>query len=231
MAYHKELEQQSKKLFTTWNNNKALTRGDRLSLCRILLHAADISNMARPWKISKQWSDLIVKEFYTQGDEEKKRNFPVSPGMDRESNTQKNISLKFGEVILPFFQSLVSLLPRSHVLVDFLASNRIQWECLEQQETKKRQLRRVSSDIATIATIPTSEAPATIKTAKYKRIRLGCRSQSYPTTVLYAHCTNNHLDKIHNDNKLSSLITFKSTTVDETPKIIESLVLYHPYDK
>ncbi|KAG2212404.1 hypothetical protein INT47_001765, partial [Mucor saturninus] len=189
MANHNELEKQAKQLFTTWKktttNDSCISIYDRTSLSRILLHAADISNMARPWNISKQWSDLIVKEFYNQGDEEKRRNMTISPGMDREVCSQKSISLKFGEIILPFFECLVSLFPKSHVLVDFLASNRIQWECLDLH--RKRDIRRVSSDII----IQKSSS-----TIIFKRIRLGFRSQSYPT-VLYHHHNNNSNLRCH----------------------------------
>lgn len=234
MANHYELEEQAKQLFTTWNKTKTTTTTtkdscisihDRTSLSRILLHAADISNMARPWIISKQWSDLIVKEFYNQGDEEKKRNMTISAGMDREVCSQKSISLKFGEIILPFFECLVSLLPKSHVLVDFLASNRIQWECLDLY--KKRNIRRVSSDII----IQKSSSTA----ITFKRIRLGFRSQSYPT-VLYHHHHNSIIlrcspinSNVHNN--LLPLVTFKSSLLCDTQNNSESIILYHPYDQ
>lgn len=243
MAFHNELVQQSKNLFTkenTWNKQQ------RLSLCRILLHAADISNMARPWAISKQWSDLIVKEFFHQGDEERKRNMPISPGMDRNTCSQKNISLKFSQVILPYFQSIADLLPKSCIFVDYLLSNRLQWETIDQpivnkttNSTKKRDIRRVSSDIH--LPLPTIKQQNQ-QTIKYKRIRLGFRSQSYPT-VLYHHHTHRHhhyyhnlnvvsVEKSHNNLLLSPLVTFKSTTsLYDKPNNIETIVLYHPYDK
>lgn len=227
MANHNELEEQAKQLFTTWKktttDNSCISIHDRTSLSRILLHAADISNMARPWVISKQWSDLIVKEFYNQGDEEKRRNMTISAGMDREVCSQKSISLKFGEIILPFFECLVSLLPKSHVLVDFLASNRIQWECLDPY--KKRNIRRVSSDII----IQKSSSTIT-----FKRIRLGFRSQSYPT-VLYHHHSNSNLrcNPINNNvhNNLLPLVTFKSSLFCDNQNNLESITLYHPYDQ
>ncbi|KAI8058844.1 hypothetical protein BDF21DRAFT_390645 [Thamnidium elegans] len=227
MAYHPKLQEEANQLFNTWSkltttNKNDFPSGDRLSLSRILLHTADISNTARPWTISKQWSDLIVKEIYNQGDEEKKRKLTISAGMDREVCSQKSITLKFADIILPFFESLVSLLPKSHVLVDFLASNRIQWECLEL--AKKR---RVSSDIII--------QPSNIT---FKRIRLGFRSQSYPT-VLYHHQSK----KIHSSfpiQKPNNLLPleFKSfiydtttTTTTTTSTNLESIVLYHPYDQ
>ena len=33
-----------------------------------LVHAADISNPTKPFEISKRWSDLLLEEFFAQGD-------------------------------------------------------------------------------------------------------------------------------------------------------------------
>lgn len=104
----------------------------RLSLCRILLHAADISNTVRPWPISKQWSDLIVQEFFRQGDAEKVAGLPVSPGMDRDHSTQPDISLKFGDyVVKPYFEALTGFLPMARSFLVTLADNKNEWERLK----------------------------------------------------------------------------------------------------
>jgi hypothetical protein len=242
MAYHSELVNQVNQLVNTIENTRKFnnkrkhstsstlissTNSDknRISLCRILLHAADISNMARPWVISKQWSDLIVQEFFSQGDEEKKRKMAISPGMDREVCSQQSISLKFGQLILPYFESLVNLLPKSHIFVDFLVANRIQWECLNQQQQPT--IRRVSSEIRTTATTTTTTDTTITSAIKYKRIRF--RSKSFPT-VLYHHRYQSNV--IIEKNNLLPLVNFKSSLLYDASKTsIESIVLYHPYDQ
>ncbi|CEP17410.1 hypothetical protein [Parasitella parasitica] len=239
MAYHSELVDQAKHLssVTARNhvNNKrkhstsaALTppahldREDRTSLCRILLHAADISNMARPWVISKQWSDLIIQEFFSQGDEEKKRKMTVSPGMDREHCSQQSISLKFGQHILPYFQTLVSLIPKSHVFVDNLVANRTEWERLDQHDQLlATTIRRISSDIR-------ATSPSTATNVTYKRIRSGFRSNSFPTVLYHPHYQSN---VIIEKNNLRPLVNFKpSLLYDKTKPNIDPIVLYHPHD-
>ncbi|KAF1804038.1 hypothetical protein FB192DRAFT_1324079 [Mucor lusitanicus] len=257
MAYHSELvnqadqlvrlvEQSRKSSSSSSNKRKHCTSTalvpsthlaleSRTSLCRILLHAADISNMARPWVISKQWSDLIVQEFFSQGDEERKRKMTISPGMDREVCSQPSISLKFGQLILPYFESLVSLLPKSHVFVDFLVANRARWERLDQHKQSPTTIRRVSSDVraTSTTTITTSPSIASATAIKYKRIRLGFRSKSFPT-VLYHHHQHHHYQSnvIIEKNNLLPLVNFKSSLLYDTTKTnIESIVLYHPYDQ
>eukprot|EP00959_Pyramimonas_sp_CCMP1952_P018973 400981-Pyramimonas_sp.AAC.1 len=53
-------------------------------LCwRVVVHDADISNPGKPVPAAVRWSELLVKEFYLQGDEERKDNSPVTPICDR----------------------------------------------------------------------------------------------------------------------------------------------------
>jgi hypothetical protein len=101
----------------------------RQSFCNILLHAADISNTVRPWPVCQQWSDLVIQEFFRQGDAEKNHGLPVSPGMDRDESTQHSVSLKFSDfVVKPYFEAFAEFLPDANSLLDTLSDNRAQWE-------------------------------------------------------------------------------------------------------
>eukprot|EP00299_Pterocystis_sp_00344_P010567 c4748_g1_i1.p1 GENE.c4748_g1_i1~~c4748_g1_i1.p1 ORF type:complete len:704 (+),score=173.98 c4748_g1_i1:181-2292(+) len=57
---------------------------DRKMVLCTLLHVVDLSNGVRPFKISRQWSVLVMNEFFNQGDREKELNLPVTPNMDRD---------------------------------------------------------------------------------------------------------------------------------------------------
>ncbi|CAG8445963.1 6356_t:CDS:1, partial [Acaulospora colombiana] len=97
-------------------------------LLKVLIHAADLSNTVRPWDISKRWSDLVVDEFFHQGDLEKANNLPVSPNMDREQAHQCQISLGFGDfVVKPYFEAFASFLHPASIFLDILAENRVLW--------------------------------------------------------------------------------------------------------
>ncbi|KAI8602438.1 hypothetical protein EDD21DRAFT_303751 [Dissophora ornata] len=113
------------------------TPEQRQNLCNCLLHAADISNAVKPWTVCKRWSDLVVQEFFRQGDIEKAQGLPVSPSMDRDVNDQPQISLGFGDfVVQPYFGALADLLPAATSVMDTLANNREQWLAL--QETSRQ---------------------------------------------------------------------------------------------
>ncbi|CAG8790434.1 3167_t:CDS:2, partial [Racocetra persica] len=86
-------------------------------------------NTVRPWDISKRWSDLVVDEFFHQGDLEKQNNLPVSPNMDRKQAHQCQISLGFGDfVVKPYFEAFASFLHEATIFLDILAENRILWD-------------------------------------------------------------------------------------------------------
>ncbi|KAI1295230.1 High affinity cAMP-specific and IBMX-insensitive 3',5'-cyclic phosphodiesterase 9A [Mortierella claussenii] len=109
-----------------------LTPEQRQNLCNCLLHAADISNALKPWTICKRWSDLVVQEFFRQGDIEKAQDLPVSPNMDRNQHNQPQISLGFGDfVVQPYFEAFVELLPDAAPVLTSLANNRAQWVALQ----------------------------------------------------------------------------------------------------
>jgi hypothetical protein len=108
----------------------------RQTFCNILLHAADISNTVRPWPLCQQWSDLVIQEFFRQGDAEKLHRLPVSPGMDRDEATQQNVSLKFSDfVVKPYFEAFAEFLPAASTYLDTLVDNRAQWERIRDRPT------------------------------------------------------------------------------------------------
>ncbi|KAF9578047.1 High affinity cAMP-specific and IBMX-insensitive 3',5'-cyclic phosphodiesterase 9A [Lunasporangiospora selenospora] len=131
-----------------------LTQELRQNLCNCLLHAADISNAVKPWALCKRWSDLVVQEFFRQGDIEKAQSLPVSPNMDRDQHNQPQISLGFSDfVVHPYFASLAELLPGSAPLLETLASNREQWVVLQKElEQSKKENGTVDSTAGAIAT-------------------------------------------------------------------------------
>ncbi|CAO3638109.1 unnamed protein product [Cunninghamella echinulata] len=125
----------------TNNNNDmmiiqtSLDEDQCIQFLSILLHAADISNTVRPWNISKQWSDLIVQEFFRQGDCEKIAGLNVSPGMDRDLSTQPDISLTFGDLVVrPYFEVLTNLLPDAYIFLETLEKNRDEWLKIKAQQ-------------------------------------------------------------------------------------------------
>ncbi|KAI9306582.1 hypothetical protein BJ944DRAFT_46190 [Cunninghamella echinulata] len=117
---------------TSWKNNNEdgmiLNDEERLILCQILLHGADISNPLRPWPICFEWSKRVCTEFFHQGDMERQHGLQVSPNMDHRRTDQNTVGLQFSDfVVSPYFEIFSALFPKADVLCASLKSNRLQW--------------------------------------------------------------------------------------------------------
>jgi len=77
------------------------------------LHMADISNQAKHSPIAKQWTDRCLKEFFEQGDEEKKLGLPVSPLCCRLKTDTAESQVGFiTYVVQPAYEVLGMMVPR-----------------------------------------------------------------------------------------------------------------------
>jgi hypothetical protein len=78
----------------------------------LLLHAADVSNPAKPLYIQEQWAASVLAEFFAQGDLERALGLPVSPGLDRLVTSLAASQMNFSEfVVLQLFNAIVSIFP------------------------------------------------------------------------------------------------------------------------
>ena len=101
----------------------------------ILIHSADISNPTKPFEIYFKWAELVVKEFYEQGDKEKKLNIPCS--CDRNKVTIYQSQLGFINYIeIPYFSLFVQVFENLKFYMDNLNSNK--QKLLEMQEKDKK---------------------------------------------------------------------------------------------
>ena len=112
-------------------SSKQLTDTQALTVMKSILHVADISNPAKPWEISRKWSDLVVQEFFAQGDREKAEGLPLSMGCDRDTTMQDELSMNFADfIVAPFFFSVTKLLPKMLPVCKQLEQNRTHWHDL-----------------------------------------------------------------------------------------------------
>lgn len=95
-----------------------------------ILHAADISNPAKPAPIFVEWCDRCLAEFFAQGDAEKRKGLPVSPMCDQNLTVRSDSQLGFGKFIVrPTFVLLSDLVPRIvDEVLPVLESNLRYWE-------------------------------------------------------------------------------------------------------
>ncbi|RKP09303.1 hypothetical protein THASP1DRAFT_14461, partial [Thamnocephalis sphaerospora] len=126
MKFHFELLEQLHQLHgcsITAAPTDPLPSRQRSILCSILLHAADISNTARPWAVSKWWSESINAEFRHQSIREREEGLPLSPGLDRPDEEQLAGNIDFAELVRPFYVGLAELIPEMRPFLQNLDSN------------------------------------------------------------------------------------------------------------
>jgi hypothetical protein len=105
---------------------------DKACILAMALKCADVSHCAKDVELHTIWSQLIMDEFFTQGDLEKQNNFSVSMYCDREtadfSKTQigflKNICLPLFEIWSGFLNSEII----EDVVLNQLKRNLSYWE-------------------------------------------------------------------------------------------------------
>lgn len=94
----------------------------------VILHAADISNAARPYYICKRWSDRVCQEFYNQGDKERELNLPISQNMDRNTTRGEQVALEFSRLLVrPYYEVLAVIIPAFIIFFDYIAENEVLW--------------------------------------------------------------------------------------------------------
>ena len=61
-----------------------------------MVHCADLSNPTKPLELYRHWVDLIMEEFFRQGDLERESKMDISPMCDRFNATiEKSQASKF----------------------------------------------------------------------------------------------------------------------------------------
>lgn len=96
----------------------------------VLLKAGDISNVTKPFDISRLWAMAVTEEFYRQGDMEKEKGVEVLPQFDRSKNTElARGQIGFIDFVCgPFFKKIVNVcLSGMEWTVERVNSNRAQW--------------------------------------------------------------------------------------------------------
>eukprot|EP00930_Biecheleria_cincta_P013819 TRINITY_DN12136_c0_g1_i2.p1 TRINITY_DN12136_c0_g1~~TRINITY_DN12136_c0_g1_i2.p1 ORF type:complete len:488 (-),score=78.78 TRINITY_DN12136_c0_g1_i2:51-1514(-) len=83
----------------------------------MMVHAADVSNPAKPQYVATKWGDLVSEEFFAQGDEERKFGFDISPMCNRFTVVKSESQRGFMDFIVgPIFEQLNALVDVSTAL-------------------------------------------------------------------------------------------------------------------
>eukprot|EP01065_Artemidia_motanka_P025607 TRINITY_DN305_c0_g1_i2.p1 TRINITY_DN305_c0_g1~~TRINITY_DN305_c0_g1_i2.p1 ORF type:complete len:1267 (+),score=597.57 TRINITY_DN305_c0_g1_i2:72-3803(+) len=90
---------------------------------------ADISNCGRPQKLYHGWCNVIVDEFFQQGDRERLQGMPVSPFMDRYTTVMSKGQIGFmNYIVMPLFECMGEYLEEMHMATAIAEENKGFWQ-------------------------------------------------------------------------------------------------------
>jgi len=99
---------------------------DRIQVLQNMVHCADLSNPTKPLELYRHWVDLIMEEFFRQGDLERESNMDISPMCDRHNATIEKSQVGFIDYIVhPLWETWADLVhPDAQEILDTLEDNR-----------------------------------------------------------------------------------------------------------
>jgi len=112
-----------------------LPEESRVLLGSFLLHVADISNPGRDWATCERWAGLVMNEFFSQGDLEKKLGLPVSMNCDRSKVLVPFAQIGFGKFVIRDLYELLSqtLDSGGNYLLGNFENNQRKWQEIEEE--------------------------------------------------------------------------------------------------
>jgi hypothetical protein len=122
------------------------TNNRKLALT-VLMHGADISNACKPWKICMQWAELVISEFFRQGDEEKRLGIPVQMLNNRDTLNKPSSQVAFIEFfVAPFNKAMVRMFPPLWQLTNCLEVNLKRWHKQRLAEVEMEEEKREATN-------------------------------------------------------------------------------------
>ncbi|OMJ86076.1 hypothetical protein SteCoe_12432 [Stentor coeruleus] len=107
-------------------------------MLRVFMHAADISNSTRKWDTYFNWAQLVLEEFFSQGDKEKSLGIPISPLCDRTTVNFAKSQIGFIDLfIIPLFSIFVELMPKFNKSMKNVQDNREKLQAMVDEENEE----------------------------------------------------------------------------------------------
>ena len=151
MAFHSKMMADFKNKISIFNiengKNSNLLLGEdenkyydnQQSVLNLVIHSSDISNPTKIEKVYDKWVELVMNEFFLQGDLEKEKNLPISPLCNRETTSIPSSQLGFMNfVVLPSFKTFHIIFPQVEPYLNQLKKNCERYAKLVENESNKK---------------------------------------------------------------------------------------------
>ena len=119
-------------------NNEETTSEEKQALFDYFIHSADLGHNTKKFDISLKWVELLSREFWLQGDKEKKMNLNISFLCDRDTTNVPKSQVGFiGGFIIPTYNFLVVMFPTLSYTIENAKDNLNRWQKLADEGRKK----------------------------------------------------------------------------------------------
>lgn len=123
-----------------FEENVAKTYENQQAVLQMCIHCADLSNPAKIEPINTIWIDLVFKEFFNQGDEERKLGLPISLLCDRNTTNIPKSQIGFiNFAVKPSYDAIMQFIPEIQPYMDNIKSNLKRFENMVKEEAKKKE--------------------------------------------------------------------------------------------
>jgi hypothetical protein len=119
------------------NDKKEISDEDKEKYMNLIVHSADISNPTKSFVIYYKWAELVVQEFYQQGDKEKELGLNCSCDRNKVSLYKSQLGF-INYVEIPFYGLFVKVFPKLNFLLENLNNNRERIKLLEDEDNKNK---------------------------------------------------------------------------------------------
>ena len=115
--------------------SSSLDKDTRSLIASFILHTADVSNPGKKWPVCERWANLVMEEFFGQGDLEKSKGMKPSMNCDRLTVKTPECQLGFGKyVVHDLYSTLAQIIPDGgNFLLRNLNKNQKLWQRLKDQ--------------------------------------------------------------------------------------------------
>eukprot|EP01105_Mastigella_eilhardi_P008709 TRINITY_DN20_c0_g1_i6.p1 TRINITY_DN20_c0_g1~~TRINITY_DN20_c0_g1_i6.p1 ORF type:complete len:1207 (-),score=287.39 TRINITY_DN20_c0_g1_i6:1408-5028(-) len=147
----------------------------KLLVLQVLIKAADLSNAFRGWRVCREWTMRVAREFGQQGQHERSLGLAVSKFMDGSVSPQDMQNTFVPLIVVPLLRALDTLFPRLKFLENIAWSNLE--HCLVKIPLHPHVLRGVAGLLADREPLLRSPAPTVLlPVAQLDSVALYCSS-------------------------------------------------------
>ena len=115
------------------NISSLLDAETRILMGSFILHCADISNPGKDWVKCERWAVLVMNEFFSQGDLQKKLGLEPSMNCDRNTVSVHGCQVGFGKYVIHDLYVLLkeTIHDGGGYLLENFISNQEKWKSLQ----------------------------------------------------------------------------------------------------